>query len=79
MRAAFPDLPRGRGQATHYSGGILPRQLDHLFLRALDVTGSAPVRLEDRYGSDHYPLIAWIRLDAATRAVSTRADRALHR
>jgi endonuclease/exonuclease/phosphatase family metal-dependent hydrolase len=79
MRAAFPDLPAGRGQATHYSGGILPRQLDHLFLRALDVTGDAPVRLGDRYGSDHYPLIAWIRLDAATSAVGTRADRALHR
>jgi endonuclease/exonuclease/phosphatase family metal-dependent hydrolase len=79
MRAAFPDLPMGRGQATHYSAGILPRQLDHLFLRAADVTGSAPVRLEDRYGSDHYPLITWIRLAAATSTVSPSADRALHR
>jgi endonuclease/exonuclease/phosphatase family metal-dependent hydrolase len=79
MRAAFPDLPEGRARPTFYSGGILPRQLDHLFLRSLDVTGRPPVRLEDRYGSDHYALLAWIRLDATTSAVSSRADHPLHR
>jgi endonuclease/exonuclease/phosphatase family metal-dependent hydrolase len=79
MRAAFPDLPEGRARPTFYSGGILPRQLDHLFLRSLDVTGRAPVRIEDRYGSDHYALLAWIRLDATTSAVSNRADHPLHR
>jgi endonuclease/exonuclease/phosphatase family metal-dependent hydrolase len=63
MRAAFPDLPAGTTAPTHFTAGVVPRQLDHLFLRAADVTGSRPVRIDDRYGSDHFPLLTWIRLD----------------
>jgi endonuclease/exonuclease/phosphatase family metal-dependent hydrolase len=63
MQAGFPDLPEGRGLPTFYTVGLLPRRLDHLFLRARDATGTAPVRIDDRYGSDHYPVMTWILFD----------------
>jgi endonuclease/exonuclease/phosphatase family metal-dependent hydrolase len=62
MQARFPDFPAGHEEPTFYTAGVLPRQLDHLFLRAVDVTASAPTRVDDRYGSDHHPLISWIHL-----------------
>jgi endonuclease/exonuclease/phosphatase (EEP) superfamily protein YafD len=68
MRADFPDLPVGSNEPTFYTAGIWPRRLDHLFLRAADVSGSPPERLGDRYGSDHYPLLAWIRFTAPPSA-----------
>jgi endonuclease/exonuclease/phosphatase family metal-dependent hydrolase len=64
MVAAFPDLPGGRTAPTHYTAGLVPQRLDHLFLRAADVAGTAPVRIDDRYGSDHFPVIVWVRLTA---------------
>jgi endonuclease/exonuclease/phosphatase family metal-dependent hydrolase len=62
MQTRFPHFPDGQDEPTFYTAGILPRQLDHLFLRAADVSGAAPVRIGQRYGSDHYPVMAWIRL-----------------
>jgi endonuclease/exonuclease/phosphatase (EEP) superfamily protein YafD len=44
---------------------MVPRVLDHLFLRGADVQGSTPARVDYRYGSDHHPVLAWIRLTAA--------------
>lgn len=61
LQAQFPDLPAGSARPTFYTAGLLPRRLDHLFLRSVDVAGSAPERIDDRYGSDHYPVMAWIR------------------
>jgi endonuclease/exonuclease/phosphatase family metal-dependent hydrolase len=65
MQADFPDFPQGELKPTFFTAGVLPRVLDHLFLRAADVTGTAPARVDDRYGSDHFPVLAWIRLAAA--------------
>jgi endonuclease/exonuclease/phosphatase family metal-dependent hydrolase len=66
MEASFPDLPV-QSRATFHTAGVLPRRLDHLFLRAADVSGAVPTRIDHRYGSDHFPVMAWIRLsgDAA--------------
>jgi len=61
LQTQFPDLPGGPTRPTFYTAGLLPRRLDHLFLRSVDVAGSAPERLDDRYGSDHFPVLAWIR------------------
>jgi endonuclease/exonuclease/phosphatase family metal-dependent hydrolase len=61
MEASFPDLP-AQTRATFRTAGVLARRLDHLFLRAADVSGGTPVRIDDRYGSDHHPVMAWIRL-----------------
>jgi endonuclease/exonuclease/phosphatase family metal-dependent hydrolase len=66
MSTRFADFPPSKGEATHYSAGLLPRRLDHLFLRSDDVRGSAPLRIADRWGSDHHPLLAWIRFPAST-------------
>lgn len=65
MQADFPDFPAGPGKPTFYTAGVVPLVLDHLFLRGADVHGRAPARVDHRYGSDHYPLLAWIRLKAA--------------
>jgi endonuclease/exonuclease/phosphatase family metal-dependent hydrolase len=62
MQEDFPHFSAGPAEPTHYTAGIWPRRLDHLFLRAADVAGSAPSRIADRYGSDHYPLLAWIHM-----------------
>jgi endonuclease/exonuclease/phosphatase family metal-dependent hydrolase len=62
MQAGFPDFPAGSAEATFHTAGVWPRRLDHLFLRARDVAGSAPDRIDDRYGSDHFPVLAWVRI-----------------
>ena len=65
MRADFGHFPAGAGKATHYTAGFWPRRLDHLFMRGVEVSGTAPDRIDDRWGSDHYPVMAWVRLDPA--------------
>lgn len=67
MQRRFPDLPDGDGAATFHTAGVWPRRLDHLFLRARDAAGSAPARIDDRWGSDHHPVLAWIRFPADGR------------
>jgi endonuclease/exonuclease/phosphatase family metal-dependent hydrolase len=74
MEASFPDLP-GQTRATFRTAGVLPRRLDHLFLRAADVTGAAPVRVDYRYGSDHHPVLAWIRLSGIAAGAVEPAGR----
>jgi endonuclease/exonuclease/phosphatase family metal-dependent hydrolase len=64
LQEGFPDFRGTQDEPTFYTAGVLPRKLDHLFLRAADVSGSGPLRIADRFGSDHFPVIAWVRLDA---------------
>jgi endonuclease/exonuclease/phosphatase family metal-dependent hydrolase len=68
MQDGFPDFGGMQDEPTFYTAGVLPRRLDHLFLRAADVSGTGPVRIADRFGSDHFPVIAWVRLDAVRAA-----------
>jgi endonuclease/exonuclease/phosphatase family metal-dependent hydrolase len=60
LRELFPHMPAERTQATFIAGGVLPRHLDYLFLRAIEPHATAPVRVASRYGSDHHPVLAWI-------------------
>lgn len=61
--AAFPASRRPTPGRTHPLG-----HLDYVFLRSPH--GAAPVvRLASRYGSDHYPLLTWIRLRPPTTPV----------
>lgn len=57
LRRAFPDTPR-RDAASTWRGPLGVRaDLDHVFVRG--PVGSVVVRrLPDRFGSDHYPLLA---------------------
>jgi endonuclease/exonuclease/phosphatase (EEP) superfamily protein YafD len=65
FRAAFPDSPRWDGKSTR---GVFPT--DHVFFRrgvgpgpgvALLAESYRPLRF--RYGSDHRPLVVWLRLE----------------
>jgi endonuclease/exonuclease/phosphatase family metal-dependent hydrolase len=60
LRRAFADTPPGDGLPTH-SAGPLRRRLDDLFFRGAGSVMSPPVRIEERYGSDHHPLVGWVR------------------
>jgi endonuclease/exonuclease/phosphatase family metal-dependent hydrolase len=65
LRSHFPHLSAGPDEPTFLTAGVFARRLDHLFLRAAGASGTAPVRIAARYGSDHYPLFTWIRFAAA--------------
>jgi endonuclease/exonuclease/phosphatase family metal-dependent hydrolase len=59
LRGAFPDAPPLRGQAT-WSAGVIGATLDFVFARTS--RGAITVRrLPERFGSDHYPLLAQIK------------------
>jgi hypothetical protein len=41
----------------------LPRTIDHMLFRLPDGWEATLVRVDDRYGSDHYPLLGFVRLE----------------
>lgn len=60
LRRAFPDTPRGRVGPTWRGPLGLRGDLDHVFLRA-PVRSATVRRVPERFGSDHYPLLARLR------------------
>ncbi|MBX6364254.1 MAG: endonuclease/exonuclease/phosphatase family protein [Gemmatimonadetes bacterium] len=74
LRARFPATPPERAVAT-FTSGLYARRLDHLFFRLPEGSASELRRIDDRYGSDHYPLMAWIRPVAAPAVVRQVAGR----
>jgi endonuclease/exonuclease/phosphatase family metal-dependent hydrolase len=60
LRAAFPDTPALPGQPTFETFGI-ERRLDYFFFRLPPGWQPTYRRIDLRYGSDHYPLLAFIR------------------
>ncbi|HET9985698.1 MAG TPA: endonuclease/exonuclease/phosphatase family protein [Longimicrobiales bacterium] len=74
LRAHFPGTPPERGPAT-FSAGWYARRLDHLFFRLPEGSASEVRRIDDRYGSDHYPLMGWVRPVAAPGAARRVAGR----
>jgi endonuclease/exonuclease/phosphatase family metal-dependent hydrolase len=56
---AFPDTRVTDARATF--GGLL--RLDHLFFRLAPGWRAAFARADDRFGSDHFPLVGSVRLD----------------
>jgi endonuclease/exonuclease/phosphatase family metal-dependent hydrolase len=61
LHRSFADTPPHDGKPTHFAGG-LGRRLDELFFRGSRATMTAPQRVDDRYGSDHHAVTAWIHL-----------------
>jgi endonuclease/exonuclease/phosphatase family metal-dependent hydrolase len=61
LRARFPQTPAPLEVHTFSSGPLLSRTLDHFFFRLPEGWAARYVRLDDRHGSDHHPLLAWVR------------------
>jgi endonuclease/exonuclease/phosphatase family metal-dependent hydrolase len=61
LRARFPQTPTPLDAPTFSSGPLFSRTLDHFFFRLPESWTARYVRLDDRRGSDHYPLLAWVR------------------
>ncbi len=59
LRQQFPATPPEPRQGTYELLGIT-RRLDHMFFRLPPGWQAAVERVNDRYGSDHYPLLARI-------------------
>lgn len=56
----FPETPV-QAKPTFTVGEIIARRLDYLFFR-LPASHQARVRrVDSRYGSDHYPILGWVR------------------
>jgi endonuclease/exonuclease/phosphatase family metal-dependent hydrolase len=61
--AHFPDTVVSDGRPTF----AFRRRLDHLFFRLPDGWQASFRRLDDRFGSDHYPLAGVVSIDAPAR------------
>jgi endonuclease/exonuclease/phosphatase family metal-dependent hydrolase len=64
FRDAFPHMSAVPEPTFTAAAGLFQRRLDHLFLRAAGPTPRAPLRVASRYGSDHHPVLGWVRADA---------------
>jgi len=65
MSRHFP-LPEEFDKQPTFAAPYLPdRRIDYFFFRLLEGQTASYERVDDRYGSDHYPLIATIRFAAA--------------
>ncbi len=58
LRGQFPSTPPDPPGGTFPVGLGITRPLDHMFFRLPDGWGATVLRVPDRYGSDHYPLLA---------------------
>jgi endonuclease/exonuclease/phosphatase family metal-dependent hydrolase len=67
-RVRFTEPERTPPEATHRLG-FLGNKLDYLLFQIPDGWSVETRRLEDRYGSDHHPLLGWVRF-AAEEATS---------
>jgi endonuclease/exonuclease/phosphatase (EEP) superfamily protein YafD len=59
---SFVPGPRLR-ESTWFLPLLIPT-LDHVFYRLPSGASTQTRELEDAYGSDHRPLLGWVRLDA---------------
>jgi endonuclease/exonuclease/phosphatase family metal-dependent hydrolase len=57
----YPDTPRHPAGPTYERArGVIQQQLDYLFFRLPDGRAARYRRVEDLYGSDHRPMMAWV-------------------
>jgi endonuclease/exonuclease/phosphatase family metal-dependent hydrolase len=56
----FPETPRSAG-STFTAAGVIPRRLDHLLVRLPGGRAEQVMRIPNRYGSDHDPLLTVLR------------------
>jgi endonuclease/exonuclease/phosphatase (EEP) superfamily protein YafD len=69
QRFTFTPLPEGDPTLVAFFG-LYARQLDYVFFRLPDGWSGDSHRVASRYGSDHYPLLAWVRPAATTLAAA---------
>lgn len=70
-RRSYPDTPPIPVGPTYIqAGGVLRMYLDYLFFRLDDGRVSDYRRVPDSYGSDHYPLLAWVHATQVGRSRS---------
>lgn len=63
MRRAYPDTPPfPPGPTYRRAWGLYRLYLDYMFFRLPDGAHARYDRVADPYGSDHYPLVGWVRL-----------------
>jgi endonuclease/exonuclease/phosphatase family metal-dependent hydrolase len=67
---SFPGTPRGDTRPTF--GGLL--RLDHLFFRLPDGWSGSHRRLDDRFGSDHHPVLGIVRRDGGVHTSGAVRD-----
>jgi endonuclease/exonuclease/phosphatase family metal-dependent hydrolase len=60
-RERFPLPERIPSHGTLEFGPVLERQTDYMFFRLPEHWTAGYGRIDDTYGSDHYPLLGWIR------------------
>ena len=65
LRERFPVAAHGFDGATYVAAGVIPRRLDHLLFRLPEGWEARVARVDDRYGSDHYPLLGVVRIGGA--------------
>ncbi len=58
LQRAYAQTPSADRRPTFAHAGL---RVDYLFFRLPDGLSAEYRRLDDRYGSDHYPLLGWIR------------------
>lgn len=61
LESYFPDGEPATPEPTFLLPAGIGRRLDHLFFRLPEHWSARTRRIDDRYGSDHYPLLAWVR------------------
>lgn len=61
-RDAYPDTPPIPAGPTYERVGVVRMYLDYLFFRLEDGAVTDYHRLDSTYGSDHYPLLAWVHI-----------------
>jgi endonuclease/exonuclease/phosphatase family metal-dependent hydrolase len=61
MQSRFPESPTTDRRATF--AGLL--RLDHMFFGLPDGWSASLARLDNRFGSDHHPLLGWVQMDPA--------------
>ena len=65
MREHFEDSPPAPPEITYVKGRMRSR-LDYMFFRIPDGWRARYQRIGSRYGSDHYPLLGWLRVTGTT-------------
>lgn len=60
LRERFPQTPTVRERPTFSTGWGYARRLDHMFFRLPEGWRATYDRIDERYGSDHHPLLAWV-------------------
>ena len=67
VNQAYEDSSLPKGTKNYMTPWGYRRRLDHMFFRLPQDWSAEYRRLDSRYGSDHYPLVARVRFDGARR------------